>query len=161
MTPTKRRPASLAAALQQTKPFASPQEEAYLSIIRTASDLSRVIDQCLKPFGITQPQYNVLRILRGAGPNGLGRNEIRSRLVNAMPDVTRLLDRMEKIGWVERERAEADRRQLAIRITPAGLQLLKRIDKPLNETHARQFQTTPAASLKRLVNLLNQIRAGL
>ena len=99
---------SLAATLKQNRPFVSLEQEVYLSILRTASELSHAVDQFFSPFRITPSQYNVLRILRGAGTNGLCRNEISERMVTATPDMTRLLDRMEKAGWVTRERAEEE-----------------------------------------------------
>ena len=81
-------------------PFVSLEQEAYLSILRTASVLSYAVDQFFRPFDITPSQYNVLRILRGSGTDGLCRNEISERMVTATPDMSRLLDRMEKAGWV-------------------------------------------------------------
>lgn len=150
--------ASLAEILKQTKSFSSSQQEAYLSIIRTAAELSHTADRCLKPFKITQAQYNVLRILRGAGDAGLCRNEIRSRMLNAMPDMSRLLDRMEKTGWIERERGLHDRRQVATRLTRSGAQMLDSIDKPLNRLHLRQFRGMSPKNLKRLLASLAEIR---
>jgi DNA-binding MarR family transcriptional regulator len=95
---------SLATALKQTRPFVSLEQEVYLSILRTASELSYAVEQFFRQFDISQSQYNVLRILRGAGANGLCRNEISERMVTAMPDMTGSLDRMEKAGWVTRKK---------------------------------------------------------
>src|SRR6201996_1272143 len=117
---------SLATALKQNKPFVSLEQEVYLSMLRTASDLSRAVDQFFRPYGITPSQYNVLRILRGAGAEGLCRNEISARMVTATPDMSRLLDRMEKAGWVRREQAEGDRRQVSTFITKPGLEKLEK-----------------------------------
>ena len=94
MATTKKSP--LAVTLKQNKPFFSVQQEAFLSILRTASELSNSADKSLREFNITQQQYNVLRILRGAGAEGLCRNEISARMVASTPDMSRLLDRMEK-----------------------------------------------------------------
>ena len=110
----------LAVTLKQNRPFVSLQQEAFLSILRTASELSNTADKLLRQFDITQQQYNVLRILRGAGTEGLCRNEISARMVAAAPDMSRLLDRMEKSGWITRERAEDDRRQVSTFITDSG-----------------------------------------
>ena len=99
---------SVADLLKQKQPFRSVAQEVYLSLLLSTSQLSHGMDVLLKNHGITQVQYNVLRILRGAGDSGLGRNEIRERLVNTMPDFTRLLDRMESAGWISRERAGED-----------------------------------------------------
>src|SRR3982750_1704294 len=116
--------------IRQTRPFDSLEQEALLAVERTAAVLMHRFADALKPHGITPTQYNVLRILRGAGAAGLFRNEIRDRLVAQVPDVTRLLDRMEDAGLVERERGETDRRLVTTRITRQGLQLLKRLDAP-------------------------------
>src|SRR3569623_650059 len=95
---------------KQTKPFASAEEEALLNIERTAAVMSHALADELKKYEITPTQYNVLRILRGAGKDGLCRNEVRDRLISQVPDVTRLLDRLEDAGLIARERSTADRR---------------------------------------------------
>ena len=97
-------PNDLRHELQQAKPFSSLEEEAFLNLARTASELGDSLELLLKTYGISAAQYNVLRILRGAGPAGLCRNEIRDRLVARMPDVTRLLDRLEALTYVRRSR---------------------------------------------------------
>src|ERR1700757_5363192 len=121
---------SLATTLKQNRPFVSLEQEVYLSILRTTSVLSYAVEQFFRPFDITPSQYNVLRILRGAGTDGLCRNEISERMVTATPDMSRLLDRMERAGWVRRERAEDDRRQVSTYITKPGMELLARLEKP-------------------------------
>jgi DNA-binding MarR family transcriptional regulator len=146
--------------IRQRKPFDSLEQEAHLSIERTAAVLMHAFADSLKPYDITPTQYNVLRILRGAGAAGLCRNDIRDRLVAQVPDVTRLLDRMEDAGLVARERAESDRRQVTTRITRDGLALLKRLDVPVAETHARQLGHLSAAQLRTLIALLAAARAG-
>ena len=150
--------ASLAGAIQQTRPFAGVEREAYLSILRTATELSHWTDQLLKAHGVTQAQYNVLRILRGAGADGLCRNQIAGRLVAAMPDVSRLLDRMEEAGWIERERGRKDRRQVAAAITAAGARLLGRLDAPMEELHRAQFAGMGKGELKQLLATLTAVR---
>src|SRR5258705_1668222 len=99
----------LAVTLKQNRPFVSLQQEAFLSILRTASELSNTADKLLRQFDITQQQYNGLRILRGAGPAGLCSNEISARMVAAAPDMSRLFDRMEKSAWITRQRSEVGR----------------------------------------------------
>ena len=146
--------------IRQRKPFDSLEQEAMLGIERTAAVLMHAFADSLKPHGITPTQYNVLRILRGAGQEGLGRNEIRDRLVSQVPDVTRLLDRLEEGGLVERERAESDRRQVTTRITREGLALLKRLDGPVIETHTRQLGHLSDAQLRTLIALLEAAREG-
>jgi DNA-binding MarR family transcriptional regulator len=146
--------------IRQTKPFDSLEQEALLAVERTAAVLMHRFGDALKPHGITPTQYNVLRILRGASAAGLCRNEIRERLVAQVPDVTRLLDRMEDAGLVERERDAADRRQVTTRITRQGLQLLKRLDAPVLDVHQRHLGHLSAAQLRSLIDLLAAARAG-
>jgi DNA-binding MarR family transcriptional regulator len=146
--------------IKQGRPFDSLEQEALLSIERTAAVLMHGFADSLKAHGITPTQYNVLRILRGAGPHGLCRNEIRDRLVAQVPDVTRLLDRMEEGGLVERERSDTDRRLVTTRITAEGLALLKRLDGPVTRSHARQLGHLTAAQLKSLIALLAHVRDG-
>jgi len=152
---------SLAMALKQKRPFVSLEQEVYLSILRTASELSYAVDQFFRPFDITPSQYNVLRILRGAGTDGLCRNEISERMVTATPDMTRLLDRMEKAGWVTRERAEEDRRQVSTHITKPGMELLARLETPIRDFVARLFAGAAVSDLKTVVKVNDQIRTRL
>src|SRR4051812_8232297 len=153
-------PTDLRAELKQTRPFKSLEEEAMLSIQRTAALLEHRLSEVFKAHDITGTQYNVLRILRGAGPDGLCRHEVRDRLVAQVPDVTRLLDRMEEAELVERERSETDRRMVATRITKQGLRLLEQLDTPVAEAHSRQLGHMSGAQLKSLVELLSIARSG-
>jgi DNA-binding MarR family transcriptional regulator len=146
--------------IRQRRPFDSPEQEALLAIERTGAVLMHAFADSLKTYGITPTQYNVLRILRGAGQEGLCRNDIRDRLVSPVPDVTRLLDRMEEGRLVERERAEVDRRVVTTRITREGLALLKRLDAPVAESHQRQLGHLSATQLRTLIALLAAARAG-
>jgi len=145
--------------IKQGKPFESLEQEALLSIERTAAVLMHGFADSLKEYDITPTQYNVLRILRGAGRAGLCRNEIRDRLVAQVPDVTRLLDRLEESGLVERERAEQDRRLVTTRITKTGLALLGRLDGPVARSHRERLGHLSAAQLRSLIGLLAQVRA--
>jgi DNA-binding MarR family transcriptional regulator len=144
--------------IRQTKPFASLEEEAYLSLERTTAVLRHHLAEQLKAFGITGTQLNVLRILRGAQPQGLCRNEIGERLVAQVPDVTRLLDRLEEAGLVSRERSAEDRRLVRTRITEEGLALLRRLDAPLLELHAAQLGHLSQEQLRTLIDLLAEVR---
>lgn len=146
--------------IRQSRPFDSLEQEALLSVERTAAVLMHRFGDALKPHGVTPTQYNVLRILRGAGATGLCRNEIRDRLVAQVPDVTRLLDRMEDAGLVERERDDTDRRLVTTRITRRGLQLLKRLDTPVLDLHRRHLGHLSAAQLRSLIALLAAARGG-
>ena len=152
---------SLATALKQNRPFVSLEQEVYLSILRTASELSHAVDQVFRPFDITSSQYNVLRILQGAGTDGLCRNEISERMVTATPDMTRLLDRMEKAGWVTRERAEEDRRQVSTHITKSGMELLARLEKPTGDFVMSLFTGATTRDLKTVLKVNDQIRTKL
>jgi DNA-binding MarR family transcriptional regulator len=146
--------------LRQSKPFRSLEQEALLSIERTAAVLGHGLADALRHYDITPTQYNVLRILRGAGEKGLCRNDVRDRLVAQVPDVTRLLDRMEEMQLVERERAEEDRRMVFTRITRKGTQLLARLDEPVAELHHAQLGHLGAARLRTLIELLAEARQG-
>lgn len=144
--------------LKQTRPWSSPEEEATLGITRTAAVLEHALAQFLKPFAITPTQYNVLRILRGAGAEGLCRNEVGERLVRRVPDVTRLLDRMEQMGWIDRLRSGDDRRFVTTYITPKGLALLDGLDAPLLAFLHDQLGHIDTARLRTLIELLEEAR---
>jgi DNA-binding MarR family transcriptional regulator len=153
-------PSQLQAELRQTRPFRSLEHEALLSIERTAALLGHGVAEALRRYEVTPTQYNVLRILRGAGERGLCRNDVRDRLVSQVPDVTRLLDRMEEMGLVERERDTGDRRMVFTRLTRKGAQLLARIDEPVTRLHHRQLGHLGATKLRKLIELLAEARAG-
>ena len=153
-------PRPLRDEIKQGVPFERPEEEAFVGISRTAAVLSHALGEAFKPHGITATQYNVLRILRGAGPNGLCRNEIRDRLVAQVPDVTRLLDRMEAAGLIERERDAADRRLVTTRITERGLRLLERLREPVSAIQRRHLGHMTAEQLATLSDLLAIARSG-
>lgn len=146
--------------IKQTKPFSSLEAEAQLNIERTAAVLGHAFAERLKEFGITSTQYNVLRILRGAGDEGLCRNEVRDRLISQVPDVTRLLDRLEESGLIERERGTTDRRLVSTRITAAGLALLERLDEPVLDMHRKLLGHMSEKQLKTLSELLVLARDG-
>ena len=151
-------PTSLLEEIQQSKPFASAGEEALLNLVRTARVAEDRLELTLKPYGISGAQYNVLRILRGAGSAGLGRNAIRDRLVGRMPDVTRLLDRLEQAGLVRRERDTDDRRCVPTFITPRGLALLDELDAPLAAMRQSFADRLTEAQLRTLSELLTALR---
>ncbi len=147
-------PNELRTEIKQTRPFASLEQEALLSLERTAAVLLHQLADTFKASGITSTQYNVLRILRGAGTEGLCRNDIRDRLVAQVPDVTRLLDRLEDAGLVARERSTADRRLVTTRITREGLDLLGSLDQPVADAHRRQLGHMSKTQLRSLIDLL-------
>jgi DNA-binding MarR family transcriptional regulator len=150
----------LRAELKQTKPFRSLGHEAALSIQRTAAELEHAFESAMKPYGITATQYNVLRILRGAGPAGLCRNKIGARMVRRVPDVTRLLDRLEDMKLIVRERGGEDRRYVTTKVTPSGLKVLGRLDPVVDELHAVQLGRLGDPLLRTLIDLLGRVRAG-
>ncbi|HEY0670724.1 MAG TPA: MarR family transcriptional regulator [Longimicrobiales bacterium] len=150
----------LLSEIQQTRPFKSLEQEAFLNIVRTASVLQDSFDQVLKPAGITSAQYNVLRILQGAEPDGLCRNEVRDRMLTRMPDMTRLLDRMETSGLVSRTRDSEDRRVVTTRISTKGSRLLEKLDRAVAGEHERRLSHLTKTQLKSLIELLSAVRRG-
>jgi len=143
------------AEIRQTKPFGSKAEEAHLALMRTAGKGA----EWLKRFGISPTQFNALRILRGAGPRGLPCSEISERMVTRDSDITRLLDRLERLELAERGRDREDRRVIMGRITPGGLELLKKIDKPLEEFHRNLLGRMSEQQLDSLIGLLEVARS--
>ncbi len=144
--------------IRQTKPFQTLEEEAYLNLERTADVLARMEVKTLKAEGLSGAQYNVLRILRGAGPAGLACGEIAARMVTRDPDITRLLDRLERRGLAQRVRDERDRRVVTVRISGGGLRILKKLDGPVLEAHRRQLGHMKQPELRRLIALLEKAR---
>lgn len=136
------------------------EEEVFVSLVRTVEALTRRGEVLLKRHGLTAAQYNVLRILRGAGGEGLACGEIGERLLTRDPDITRLLDRIETRGLIARAREEVDRRVVKTRITPDGLRLLAELDAPVREIHRRQLRGLPATALKELLRLLQRARSA-
>src|SRR5580693_9181133 len=130
-----------------------PEEAAFLDLLRTADMLSRGLVQVLRTEALSSTQYNVLRILRGT-PEGLPCGEVANRMITRDPDVTRLLDRLEKRGLISRSRETKDRRMVMARITPQGLKLLSRLDEPVQETHRKQLGHLGKEKLRRLAELL-------
>src|SRR6266496_915167 len=146
-------------SIKQRKPFESLHQEVFLEVLRTGNALIQDLVDLLRPYDLTQPQYNVLRILRGAGPAGLPTGEVGERMVvSREPDVTRLLIRMEAHGLVERERRSDNRRYVTARITRKGLRLLKALDEPIRRMHARQLQHMTRRELDLLASLLERAR---
>jgi len=144
--------------LKQSKPFASLQEEAVLNIARTASVLERQLTEVLKKADLSLTQYNVLRILKGAGQKGLPCNEVAERLVTHDPDVTRLVDRMEKRGLVSRLRSSQDRRVVKVIITGAGSHLAGKLANPVGQLLKKQLHALNEKKLEELIEALELIR---
>ena len=148
---------TLADLIKQPR-FASPAHEAVLNVFATASYVAGEVSDTLAPFGVTQAQYNVLRILRGCHPGRYACSEIAERLLDRTPDVTRLLVRLESRGLLTRERAEHDRRVVEVTITEAGLDVLSQLDAPVDEAIRRVTSHLSDAELETLSGMLDALR---
>ena len=146
--------------IKQTRPFASRQEEAALNIVRTADMLKRGGELLFRRHGITSTQYNVLRILRGAGDRGLYCTAIAERMITAEPDITRLLMRMERLGLLVRHRDTADRRMVTAIATERGLQVLEELEAPLHKLQEGQFALLREDEIETLIGGLEKVREG-
>ena len=146
------------AEIKQTKPFPTLEEEAFLNVQRTANALGQGLSELLKEHDLTATQYNVLRILRGAGEKGLMAGEVGERMITRDPDVTRLLDRLEKRGLVERWRCTHDRRVVWTRITPAGLAAIAPLDGRVTDLLIQQLGHLGRERLEAFIDLLEAAR---
>lgn len=151
-------PGSVRQEIKQRRPFASRAQEATLTILRTADQLRARLAEVTEPFGLTLQQYNVLRILRGAHPEPLPTLEIGERLIERSPAVTRLVDRLEARGLVRRTRGTDDRRVVHCSITREGLDLLARMDRPVDKADETVGRGLSDAELERLIGLLDRVR---
>jgi DNA-binding MarR family transcriptional regulator len=147
----------LQSEIKQTKPFARIEHEAVLGLLRTAALVDHAIEESLRPFGVTATQFNVLRILRGAGDSGLCGREIGERMITRVPDVARLLDRLEKSELITRERDREDRRHVTARITAKGRDLLERAQNSGSKIEER-FQRLSQDELRALIAALDELR---
>jgi DNA-binding MarR family transcriptional regulator len=147
--------------IKQTRPFATKAEEAAVALLRTTDLVRRSVAQTVDLGGITFQQYNVLRILRGAGERGLPTLEIADRMIEAAPGITRLIDRLEEKALVIRERCKSDRRQVFCTISKSGLDLLAKLDDPIREADARALASLSETEMITLLDLLERVRAGL
>jgi DNA-binding MarR family transcriptional regulator len=143
--------------LKKKNPFASLRQEAILGVIRTSDRLQIRFARLLREFGLTSAQYNVLRILRGEG-KPLPILEIADRLIAVVPGITGLIDRLEEAGLVERRRCDQDRRVIYVAPTAAAAKLLGQLDAPVGELEERLLARLPAADLRELIRLLDEIR---
>jgi DNA-binding MarR family transcriptional regulator len=144
--------------IQQGKPFRSRGEQVVVALLRTADLVRRGVGRVLEPYGITPQQYNVLRILRGAGEQGLPTLEIGERMIEHAPGITRLLDRLEAKRLVRRERCPQDRRQVLCWLSPAGLELLERLDGPIDGEDTEAVAMLAPEDQDRLLRLLDALR---
>ena len=151
-------PSRLQAELKQNRPFDLLETEVLLNLVRTQHKLRAPMDELLKGMGLSESTYNVLRILRGAGKDGLPCREIGDRMVTRVPDVTRLLDRLTDAGLVERERGREDRRVVISRITGRGQRLLADLDGPMDQVQKELLSHMSATEMRTLSELLEKAR---
>lgn len=146
--------------IKQNKPFSGIEQEALLNIHRTSGHVAHFLQQILKKHGLTDSQYNVLRILRGAGPEGLRCMEIGERMISRDPDITRLLERLERRRLIERSRDQTDRRVVYTRISREGLSLLKELDPTVEAGAKASLSHMDGEKLRTLIGLLEEVRQG-
>jgi DNA-binding MarR family transcriptional regulator len=144
--------------IKQGKPFESLEAEVFLNLMRTADALSRGAEEILKLAGLSHTQYNVLRILRGAGEQGLCCREVAERMITRDPDITRVVDRLERRGLLTRSRDSRDRRVITVRITPAGQKVLKDLDGPMAKHNRNLLSHMDKGDLRKLLELLEAAR---
>ena|SRR5437868_5761070 len=148
----------LRSEIKQTKPFSSLEEETAVALARTSDQLARRFDALLKQYGVTGTQYNVLRILRGAGKAGLPCSELGERMISRDPDITRLLDRMERAGLCNRVRDQKDRRVIIVKICDKGLKTVNQLDEPITELNRAMLGHMGKGRLRSLLDLLDAVR---
>lgn len=151
---------SLRHEINKKRDFELAEQEASLNIVRTAAAIACAFDRLFRRYGLSEATYNALRILRGHGPAGVPSQTIGAELVAAVPDVTRIVDRLVKSGWAQRTRTENDRRVVIVRVTKAGLELLSHLDSPVLELHKRHLGHMSPKDLKTISRLLVEARAG-
>jgi DNA-binding MarR family transcriptional regulator len=154
---TVSRPRDLAEEIGKSSPFLCPEQETYLNLVRTCQQLSGDFARLFKEHGLSDPQYNALRILRGEG-KPMQVYQIAERMVTPQTDITRLVDRLEKAGYVRRERCGEDRRVVWVTLTAKGRSLLKRLDRPVRELHKAQLGHLSGSELKGLSQFLFRSR---
>lgn len=154
-----RRASAIQREIRQTRPFGSTGQEAVLALFRTADLIRRYYGVVVGQEGVTLQQYNVLRILRGAGSDGLPTLEVAERMVERAPGITRMMNRLEARGWVKRRRTSADRRQVRCTITSGGLALLARLDRPVDAADHEALRALSRRDQERLIDLLDAVRA--
>ena len=154
---TKKCISAVGEEIHQTRAFASIEEELLVSLLRTTDVMQERFEQMIRPFNISMTQYNVLRILRGAEPEGRTCGEIGERMIAREPDVTRLLERMEKAGLIKRTRDSADRRVVLTRITSCGLKLLDEMEPKLREIDG-PLKPMGERKIEAMLGLLDEVR---
>lgn len=151
----------LASEIRKRHDFDSPQQEAMLNIVRTAALVSEPFERLFKSHGVSSPLYNILRILRGVGSDGVASGEIGPQMVSPAPDVTRLVDRLEKLDLATRQRSDEDRRVVMVKLAPKGRRLLKKLDPLVADLHSETFAHLSATELRSINELMVRARESL
>ena len=151
---------SVQSEIGQARPFRSKKQEATIALLRTASVVGRTLARVLEPWKLSLAQYNALRIIRGAGTAGIATLAVRERMIEEGTTITRIVDRLEEAGYVERERSTPDRRQVVCRVTAAGAKLLDKIDPLIDAADEAVVSELDARELAQLVDLLDTIRGA-
>jgi MarR family transcriptional regulator, organic hydroperoxide resistance regulator len=151
---------SVQSEIRQSRPFRSKKQEATIALLRTASVVSRALSRVLEPWSLSLAQYNALRISRGAGDVGIATLAIRERMIEEGTTITRILDKLEEAGYISRERALPDRRQVMCYATAEGVRLLDKIDPLVNDADEQAVASLAARDVVQLIDLLDTIRAA-
>lgn len=154
------RRSSVQAEIGQSRPFRSRKQEATIALLRTASVVSRALSRVVEPWGLSLAQYNALRIIRGAGTGGIATLAIRERMIEEGTPITRILDKLEQAGYVRRERALPDRRQVICHATSQGKRLLDQLDPLVDAADEETIASLGAREVTQFVGLLDRIRAS-
>lgn len=151
---------SVQAEIGQLRPFRSKKQEATIALLRTASVVSRALSRVIEPWGLSLAQYNALRIIRGAGTNGIATLTVRERMIEEGTPITRILDKLEQAAYIRRERALPDRRQVMCQVTSEGRRLLDKMDRAVDAADEEATASLGARELGQLVDMLDTIRAA-
>jgi DNA-binding MarR family transcriptional regulator len=151
---------SVQSEIRQTRPFRSKHQEATIALLRTASVVGRALGRVLEPWGLSLAQYNALRIIRGAGPSGIATLAIRERMIEEGTTITRILDKLEQSGYIRRERALPDRRQVMCEATADGRRLLDKIDPIVDAADEEAVASLGAREVAQLIDLLDTVRGA-
>lgn len=151
---------SVQSEIRQSRPFRSKKQEATIALLRTASVVGRALGRVLEPWGLSLAQYNALRIIRGAGSGGIATLAVRERMIEEGTTITRILDKLEQSGYIRRERALPDRRQVMCEVTADGRRLLDKIDPLVDAADEEAVASLPARDVAKLIDLLDTVRGA-
>jgi MarR family transcriptional regulator, organic hydroperoxide resistance regulator len=151
---------SVQSEIRQSRPFRSKKQEATIALLRTASVVGRALGRVLEPWGLSLAQYNALRIIRGAGSGGIATLAVRERMIEEGTTITRILDKLEQSGYIRRERALPDRRQVMCEVTADGRRLLDKIDPLVDAADEEAVASLLARDIATLIDLLDTVRAA-